>query len=188
MNPYHKSETDLQEELEWIRKAQADPDCFAYLYEKYYRSIFSFIYRRTDEEELTADLCSVTFLKAMLSIRKYEYRGVPFSAWLFRIAHNEVHMHYRKSKKDRCISLDSKAAMSLLSETEGGIAPDDIQQLLKALACLPVAEMELIELRFFEERPFAEVALITGITENNAKVKIYRILNKLKVFLTGRQK
>jgi RNA polymerase sigma-70 factor (ECF subfamily) len=185
LNSYHQSEDDLQQELEWIRKAQTDPDCFAYLYEKYYKSIFAFIYRRTDQEELCSDLCSITFLKAMLAIGKYQYRGVPFSAWLFRIAHNEVKMHFRKNKGERCVSLDSKAARMLAAETDGNLAAEDRQQLLLALSKLPVSEMELIELRFFEERPFSEVALITGITENHAKVKTYRILNKLKAFLKG---
>jgi RNA polymerase sigma-70 factor (ECF subfamily) len=188
LNPYHQSEDDLLKELEWIRKAQSDPDCFAYLYEKYYRSIFTFIYKRTDQEELTADLCSLTFLKAMLAIGRYQYRGLPFSAWLYRIALNEVNMYFRKHKGERCVSLDSKAARSLVSDESGDLKEEERQTLIRALSRLSLSEMQLIELRFFEERPFAEVAVITGITENNAKVKVYRILEKLKAFLKSSRK
>jgi RNA polymerase sigma-70 factor (ECF subfamily) len=95
LNSHHKSEEDLRKELMQIEAARVDPDAFGVLYEKYYRQIFIFIHRRTDNEELTADLCSLTFLKAMLHLSKYQHRGLPFSSWLFRIALNEVHMFFR---------------------------------------------------------------------------------------------
>lgn len=185
MNPHHKNEEELRQELQQIESAKADPDEFAVLYEKYYKQIYVFIYRRTDHEELSADLCSLTFLKAMLNLGKYVDRGLPFSAWLFRIALNEVNMFYRKNKAGRCVSLDSKGVQNLISESGENMNPEDHKLLMLALGKLGESEMQLIELRFFEDRPFAEVAEITGITENNAKVRVYRILDKLKTFLKG---
>jgi RNA polymerase sigma-70 factor (ECF subfamily) len=188
LNAHHKNEEALRLELQQIEAAQADPGRFSVLYEKYYRQIFVFIYRRTDDEALTADLCSLTFLKAMLHIRKFRYRGLPFSSWLFRIAFNEVNMHNRKTKNERCVSLDSKGVHLLASESGDGITADDQKLLMLALSKLLENEMQLIELRFFEERSFAEVGAIAGITENHAKVKVYRILSKLKLLLKGSRK
>jgi RNA polymerase sigma-70 factor (ECF subfamily) len=65
---------------------------------------------------------------------------------------------------------------------------DDQKLLMLALSKLLENEMQLIELRFFEERSFAEVGAIAGITENHAKVKVYRILSKLKLLLKGSRK
>jgi RNA polymerase sigma-70 factor (ECF subfamily) len=175
-------------ELSQVEAAQADPECFSVLYEKYYRQIFVFIFRRTDDETLSADLCSVTFLKAMLHIRKFRYRGLPFSSWLFRIAFNEVNMHFRKTKNERCVSLDARGVNMLVNEGGGDLTTEDHKLLMLALSKLQESEMQLIELRFFEERSFAEVALIAGITENHAKVKVYRILSKLKLILKGSRK
>ncbi len=188
LNPHHKNTEELRLELQQIEAAKANPDGFAVLYEKYYKQIYVFIYRRTDQEELSADLCSITFLKAMLHLKKYVDRGLPFSAWLFRIALNEVNMYYRKNKTERCVSLDAKGVQLLMTENGETVHADDTKLLMLALSRLAESEMQLIELRFFEERPFAEVAQITGITENNAKVKIYRILSKLKTLLKGSRK
>jgi RNA polymerase sigma-70 factor (ECF subfamily) len=182
LNPHHKNEDELRQELVQIESAKADPDKFAVLYEKYYKQIYVFIYRRTSNAEICNDLCSLTFLKAMLNIRKYADRGFPFSAWLFRIALNEVNMFYRKSKSERSVSIDSIGVHSLLSESGEKLHEEDHKLLLSALNKLTETEMQLIELRFFEARPLAE---ISGITENNAKVKIYRILSKLKIILKG---
>jgi RNA polymerase sigma-70 factor (ECF subfamily) len=188
LNPHHKNPEELRLELLQIESAKADPDEFAVLYEKYYKQIYVFIYRRTGQEAVCADLCSLTFLKAMLNLGKYVDRGLPFSAWLFRIALNEVNMFHRKTKSDRCVSIDSKGVHNLISESGETLGKDEHKLLLAALTRLPESEMQLIELRFFEERPFAEVAEITGITENNAKVKVYRILSKLKILLKGSRK
>jgi len=185
VNAHHKDEAYLLEEQLQIAAAKADPDAFGVLYEKYYRPLFVFIHRRTDNEELTADLCSLTFLKAMLNINKYTDRGLPFSSWLFRIALNELNLFYRKNKKERCVSLDAKGVSLLAGDATAGSKAEDQQLLMRALSKLPEADMQLIELRFFEERPFAEVGEITGMTENNAKVRVYRILEKLKTLLKG---
>jgi RNA polymerase sigma-70 factor (ECF subfamily) len=188
LNPHHKNEEELSRELQQIEAAKADPDEFSVLYEKYYKQIYVFIFRRTGHEALSADLCSLTFLKAMVNIGKYVNQGLPFSAWLFRIALNEVNMFYRKNKAERCVSLETKGVHNLAVESGENLFADDRKILMQALSQLKAEEMQLIELRFFEERPFSEVAGITGITENNAKVKIYRILDKLKILLKGSRK
>jgi RNA polymerase sigma-70 factor, ECF subfamily len=181
LNEYHKTETDLRAELEVVEAAKSNPARFGLLYEKYYKQVFVFVYRRTGNEELSADIVSNTFLKAMLSLQKYVYKGVPFSAWLFRIAINEVNMVFRKTSRERTVSLDQSDLGHMISETGEADNLENQKLLLRALSKLPAEEMQLLELRFFEKRAFAEVGEILGITENNAKVRTYRIIDKLKV-------
>lgn len=183
MNPFHKNNTQLTIELQHIEAAKTNPARFQVLYETYYKSIFVFIHRRTGNEELTADLTSQVFLKAMINIKKYVYKGVPFSAWLFRIAFNEVNMHFRKNVNDRVVSLEQSGLSQMIQETEEENSLLAQQQMLVALKQLAMEDVQLIELRFFEKRSFAEVAEIVGITESNAKVRVYRILDKLKKML-----
>lgn len=186
MNSHHKTKEDLKAELAEIEAAKADPDKFGVLYERYYRSIFVFIYRRTAEEELTADLAQHVFMKAMINIQRYEFKGVPFSAWLFRIALNEINMYFRKSGKERIVSLDKSNISQMMAEAKESDSEDNQKMLLAAMGTLKEDEMQLVELRFFEDRAFAEIGLMCGITENNAKVKLYRILDKLKGLLKGK--
>ena len=122
----------------------------------------------------------------MINIKRYEYKGVPFSAWLFRIATNEINMYFRKTNKERVVSLDKNNISHIIAEVKENDSDDNKKMLLLALSKLKPEEMQLVELRFFEERPFAEVGNIAGITENNAKVKLYRILEKLKIMLKGK--
>ena len=103
---HHKNREEIAIEEMQIRAAQEYPAKFSVLYDKYYKFLFLFIFKRTREEELTADITSQVFLKAMLHLKKYQFRGLPFSAWLFRIALNEIHSHYRKQKNHRTISID----------------------------------------------------------------------------------
>lgn len=174
------SAADMQEEWIEVQAAQRDPARFRPLYVRYYEPIFRFIYRRTDDEDLAADLCSQVFLKALQRIQDYEYRGVPFSAWLYRIASNEVSQHYRNNPQDRTVSVEEVRLGDLAED----VFEDEYEHLQKflglALNQLNEKDLQLIEMRFFEQRPFKEIAEILEVTESNAKVKTYRILEKLK--------
>ncbi len=171
-----------------VEKAKKDPAAFGALYEKYYRHIFVFVYRRTGKEELTADLVSQIFVKAMVNIQKYEFKGLPFSSWLFRIAHNEIISFYRKSDRERVVSLEQVNLAAIISEIKEEEKTEDETILLQSIPELDEDAVHLIELRYFEQRPFNEVGEILGITENNAKVKLYRILDKLKEIILKKKK
>lgn len=188
LNSYHKSNEELAAELQLVEGAKAEPARFGLLYDKYYKPVFVFIYRRTGDEELTADLASVVFMKAMINISKYEYRGVPFSAWLFRIALNEVNMYFRKHNADRVVSLEKADISTIIDDMEGDTSEDNKKLVMAALGKLPDDAVQIIELRFFEKRSFSEVGSILGITENNAKVKLYRILDKLREIIAPKKK
>lgn len=176
---------EISAEWEEIRAAQAEPARFRPLYQRYYDPIFRFIFRRTADEALSADLCSQVFLKALQKLGGYENRGLPFSAWLFRIATNEVAQHYRQTARRRVVFADTGLLEELDGVTEETDEPARFTptHLNAALQRLKPAELELIELRFFDQRPFKEIAELLDITESNAKVRTYRILDRLKKHL-----
>ena len=174
------SKNQLQQELQIIKAAQQKPHMFGVLYEKYYRQIFLFVFKRCGEEEAAGDITAQVFMKAMMNLPKYTYRGVPFSAWLYRIASNEVNQHFRNVKGQRTISMERNhidKVMGMVDEEKDSDLVELYQEvMLETLQEMKPAEVELIELRFFESRSFRDVGYILGITENNAKVKVYRIV------------
>ncbi|MCU0451520.1 MAG: sigma-70 family RNA polymerase sigma factor [Bernardetiaceae bacterium] len=179
----HQSERAIAEENDIVERAKTNPEVFGFLYEKYYRSIFVFIDRRVEDRQTADDLTSQVFLKAMLNLPKYQFKGLPFSAWLYRIASNQINEFYRNSHQSRVVSLDDTHLERLFGEA-GETAHRDRANLVRHLLDqLEPAEVQLLELRFFEDRPFKEIAYILDITENNAKVKTYRILEKLRKLL-----
>ncbi len=174
------SQEAMQAEWLEIQGAQRSPALFRPLYNRYYDPIFRFIFRRTANEEIAADICSQVFLKAMQRLNKYQFKGVPFSAWLYRIASNEVAQHFRNSQKNPVISINERNFNHLASELDEPKNEELRNLLIQSLDDLKPNDVQLIELRFFEERPFKEIADILEITESNAKVKTYRLLEKLK--------
>ncbi|MBT31718.1 MAG: RNA polymerase [Thalassobius sp.] len=181
-------QTDLQEELAIINQAKNNPEAFGLLYEKYYKEIFIYINKRIDNLSISSDLASQVFLKAMTHLPKYQFKGFPFSSWLYKIATNQVNQYFRNSKNQRVISIDDFYVNKIFSELED---KQDIKQkeqtplLVQLLNMLDESELQILELRFFEEKAFKEVAYILDITENNAKVKTYRIIEKLKKVAKG---
>lgn len=174
-------QNETREEEVIIVKAKSDPQAFRPLYEKYFKQIFLFILHRVGDKALTSDITSQVFLKALLNLKKFDLRGLPFSAWLYRIALNECHDYFRKNSRYRIVTIEDHSVENLYEELTGSTREEDLRKQLPAiLEKLTVEELQLIELRFFEQRSFKEVAQIIGITENYAKVKVYRVLQKMK--------
>jgi RNA polymerase sigma-70 factor, ECF subfamily len=174
------SDEELQQEYSILQRSRKDPKAFGELYEKHFDRIFNFIYRQTDDEDLTADLCSQTFLIALNNIEKYEYRGVPFSAWLYKIASNEVNKHYRKKKHTKVFSIEEMRVRELMDMANEGWDEELMQRLVRYLRELPTEMLEVLELRFFEDKDFKEIAFILDITESGAKMRTYRALDRLR--------
>ena len=172
------NKTILWEE-EQINKAKINPQYFAPIYSRYYDSIFRYIYKRVNEQEAAFDLTSCVFIKALSALNKYEFRGIPFSSWLFRIAKSEVYQSFRDKKVINLIHNDSIYYVEIEEEIFKS-KDDEFQLLKKCLENLKINELQLIEMRFFEKLSFREIGEDLGITENNAKVKTFRVLAKLK--------
>jgi len=180
-NTLHYQNKELIEtEEEHINVAKQDMSKFSFLYDKYYNTVYRFIYNRVESIEIATDICSNTFLKAMSALSKYNNKGLPFAAWLFKIARNEINLHYRNQKKERSFYVNIKEEHQLITEisTEENY---DVEKILKPLLeGLNLSEMELIEMRYFEKLSFKDVSVILDISENNAKIKVHRILKKLR--------
>ena len=169
-------------DAELVKLAKVNHKHFGLLYEKYFEQIFSFIYKRLGgDKATTSDLTQQSFLKAMMNLEKYEDRGLPFSSWLYRIAQNEVNLYFRDLKKDKLIELEEYQLVYLLDEAQiETIMNIEVQQkLVQILNNLPQDHIDLVELRFFQALSFKEIAEIYNLTEANAKMKIYRILEKM---------
>jgi RNA polymerase sigma-70 factor (ECF subfamily) len=177
---YHQTVQRIEEELEWIRLAKVNPAHFAPLYKRYHEQIFRYIYLRMEDDEMAYDITSQVFVKAIQHISTYEYRGVPFSSWLYRIAKSELYQSFRDKQANRMINVDTMQLGHIVDELEEENDELNRKRLVKGLAQLKEKEIQFIEMRFFEKRSFKEIGEILGITENNAKVKTFRVLEKLK--------
>lgn len=169
-------------ESEIIVLAKEDSKYFGELYEKYFEQIFRFVFKRLGgKEDIAGDLTQQTFMKAMANIEKYEDRGFPFSSWLYRIAQNEVSMFFRKQKKEMSVSIDENQLGDMAKEMEIGryMSSEDQEKLIDVLNQLKPEHLDLIELRFFQGMNFKQISEIYSITEANAKMRTYRILERI---------
>lgn len=172
-------------EAEAIKRSASDPKAFKILYETYFKKIFVFVLHRVGEKELAADLTQQVFLNALSNIHRYQFRGLPFSSWLFRIAVNQCNDFFRKNKKMRAVVLDEPNIKELYEDlTEEQSWAEWERKLPAVLELLPHDDLQIIELRYLEQRPFKEVSEILGLSESNTKVRTYRILERMKkIFL-----
>lgn len=176
---FHKTKEEQLKELKIIELSKKDPKHFGLIYERYHHEIFVFINKKTDDLNVSGDLTSQVFMKAMQNLSKFEYRGVPFSAWLYRIASNEANLYFRKQSKQRAINIETPGVEKMMELFDPG-EERDIEPVIQAIAKLKVEEVELVELRFFEKFSYKEIAYIRNTTENNAKVKTFRVIKRIR--------
>jgi RNA polymerase sigma-70 factor (ECF subfamily) len=185
---YHKSDQEVIAEQAIIEQSKENPRAFEKVYNAYYKQILQFVYQRLDSKETAIDITQNTFLKALQNLPKYQFKGLPFSSWLYRIALNELNDFFRKNATKRTVNLEDNVINLLTADSSSNEDAEEHQQKLgmlkNAIQQLQAEDFLYIEMRFFEGRPFAEIAEILEITENNAKVKTYRILEKLKKIMT----
>jgi RNA polymerase sigma-70 factor, ECF subfamily len=179
-----RGEMDPQQEEAAIRAAQADAQRFGPLYDHYFVTIFRFIQRRAGQRELSADLTQQTFLKALLALPKYTFQGLPFRAWLYRIALNEVRMHWRK-KKEVVMDLGWAEVKPLAEECGVAQQEEEMQLIAKCLGRLKPEQAQLIELRYFDGLSFAELGQVLGLGEDAAKMRTHRVLAQLREYLSS---
>ena len=174
------TEEDIRKENAIVERSKLDSKAFADLYEKYFDRIYFFLLRQTDDEETAGDLCSQTFVNALNHLSKYQFRGLPFSAWLYKIASNELNKFYRKKKGKKVFSLEEIKVRELIERSDEVWDEEIVQQLLTYLKDLPTEMLHVLELRFFEDKDFKEIAFILDMTESGAKMRTYRALDMLR--------
>jgi len=159
----------VHDEESIVRRAQQnDPAALTQLYEENFDKIYRYIVLKIGDRAEAEDMTQQVFLKALQSISSFKWKGVPFSAWLFRIAHNQAVDHLRKKNKRTSVPLDDSFS--------GGDSPHatterkmDIEELLAATRRLTEAQREVISLRFTSELSIAQVARIMGKSQGAVK-------------------
>ena len=188
------SQPEIMDEDEMlVSAAREDTEAMGRLYDKYYSEIVGYIYHCTFDSTVTEDLTSNVFLAALRHIGRYKWRQIPFSAWLYRIATNEVRMHWRRQKRGKAISLqtDNSSLTEQNCELESGNpsagarieAEEEYRLLHRALLELRLKYRTVIILRYFEGKAIAEICEITGRKEGTVKSQLHRGLAKLQDIL-----
>lgn len=167
---------------ELVPMAHDDQEAFGELYERYMPKIYSYIYYRTGNQHDAEDLTAKVFHRAIEHIRHYEEKGVPFQAWLYRIAHNLVANFHRDGGRRKIISLDDYVAQTLKSDAPDKQAEKNEEQgrLTLALQRLPAERQQLLLLKFVEDKSNAEIGEIMNRTEGAIKSLYHRTLLALR--------
>lgn len=164
-----------------IQRAQADdPEAVSRLYRRHVESIYRYIHLRVGRQDLAEDLTGDVFVRALEALRTYQYRGVPFSAWLYRIAHDRVVDYYRREarrEEDVMVEEPQDAERGPASTLEAGLARE---RLGKALRRLTPDQQMVISLKFGEDMTNVQVAELMDKTEGAVKSLQHRALASLK--------
>lgn len=172
-----------------IARAKKDPDAFGLLYERYVGRIYNYIYYRTGDHQDAQDLTARTFVRALKHIARYVDRGAPFSAYLYRIAHNVVANWHRDNSRRQIISLDELVIGTLKRDGPASLTEELEEQdlLLQAIRRLPPERQQLLILKFVEQMRNAEIAEVMGRTEGAIKSLYHRTLVALRDELANSQ-
>ncbi len=171
-----------------VEAAKTSPDAFGELYELYVDRIYSYIYHRVGNVHDAEDLTSRTFYRALSHLSGYENKGVPFSAWLYRIAHNLVANWHRDRGRRPVVALDDivLCARADLHPESVAESNDETRLLGEAIERLEGVRRELLVLKFAEGLSNAEIGSIMGRSEGAIKSLYHRTLLALRKDLAKR--
>jgi len=173
----------INDEVALINAARTDPEAFGQLYERYVERIYNYIYFRVGGAGDAEDLTARVFFKALRSIGGYRHMGLPFSAWLYRIAHNLVANYHRDRSRMQEISIENL----VVEDTSKSSAPEHLMEtrqendfLLALINDLSPQKKELIILKYVQKLSNEEIGQIFGKTEGAIKSLYHRTLVELK--------
>ncbi len=160
----------MQDEESLVRRAQQhDQTALTQIYEENFDRIYRYIVLKIGERTEAEDMTQQVFLSAFKSISSYKWKGTPFSAWLFRIAHNRIVDHLRKKSKRATVSLDENLVSGSSNPGMEAERNMEIADLVSAARRLTDAQQEVISLRFAGGLPIAEVARVMGKSQGAIK-------------------
>jgi RNA polymerase sigma-70 factor (ECF subfamily) len=186
---------DPSDEADLVARAKVDNEAFGELYERYVGRIYSYLYYRTGNAHDAEDLTARVFQRAMTGLERYTARGLPFSAWLYRIAHNLVANWHRDQGRRQHLPLHELGAadLRLAQEMHGvsGEAPEaaaetqeERARLMRAIRRLPEERQQLLTLKFVEQLSNAEIGVVLDRSEGAVKSLYHRTLLALRDELT----
>ena len=170
------------DEMSLVQQAASDAEAFGELYSRHVKRIYNYIYYRTGDYQDAEDLTARVFQRALGHVGSFQDQGVPFSAWLYRIAHNLVANWHRDRSRRPIVPLDDHVVESGSgSHPESlAVAMEENQMLLAAVRRLSADRQELLILKFVERLPNAEIGEIMGRTEGAIKSLYHRTLTALR--------
>ena len=173
---------DLSDEDAVVLASRGDVDAFGILYERYIGRIYTYVYYRTGNSDDAEDLTARVFFQAMRHIGNYRQRGLPFSAWLYRIAHNLVANWHRDNSRRKEIPLDDAFIIKQVGDHPEHelLQSEERQQLLGVILDLPPDRQQLLILKFVEHLSNAEIGKIMGRSEGAVKSLYHRTLLNLR--------
>jgi RNA polymerase sigma-70 factor, ECF subfamily len=181
----------LDNERKLINRVKSDPEAFALIYDQNYNAIFAYVFRRLGHYEIARDITAEAFLKAFQKVGLFQWRNVPISAWLFRIATNEINLYFRFSKYKPTFVDDIEGYLHLPYdpgiETEKAAMEKMLQEneefllVQRTLLELDTKYQEVIALRFFEEKSIQEISTILRKKKGTIKSLLSRALVKLRI-------
>ena len=172
-------------ESQLIEKAKAcDEEALSELYRRHANTVFRYVYYRVGDREVAEDLVGDVFVRALEGLPSYRHTGVPFEAWLYRIAQARVIDHYRRQAVRRVAPLDEQLPDGEETSPDRVAAQsDEVRRAWEALTRLTDEQQQVISLRFIAGRSTAEVAALLGKTEGAVKALQSRALASLRRLL-----
>jgi RNA polymerase sigma-70 factor (ECF subfamily) len=163
------------------------PGSFAEIYETHFDGIFRYVLHRVADVAEAEDLTSQTFFKALGALNRFRWRDGSISAWLYRIATNEVTSHFRRQVKQRTQRQGIHGVAGELESAERTLARHELFLTVnQSLRSLRPGDQALIVLRYFEQKPFGEIAEILGKRPGTLTMRTHRALDRLRAELKRR--
>jgi RNA polymerase sigma-70 factor (ECF subfamily) len=173
----HRSAAELEEERLMVAAAQRDRAAFAPLYERYVDQIYAYAHTLTRNRELAEDVTASTFAKAIEDLPRFEWRGVPYSAWLYRVAANLV---ARQGRRPAWVDIDSHQPVDGESPEVIVEQRDREATVRAAVAVLPADQRQAVLLRFGGDLRNREIGEIMGRSEGAVKLLTFRAMTTLR--------
>lgn len=169
---------DAHDERLLIAAAQKDPARFTELYEENFERVYAFVARRLRNRDDAEDVTSEVFRDALANIGKFEWRGAPFAAWLYRIASNAIADRWQRSAKEQGTTLADDPP-----DDSARTNPEEVEnraRLFRLVTTLPADQRRVIEMRFAEGKSIAEIAREISRTDGAVKQLQFRAIQNLR--------
>ena len=167
-----------------IEAAQQDPARFAELYENNFERVYAYVVRRVGDRAETEDLTSEVFHHALANLRRFDWRGIPFAAWLFRIAANLISDRWQRQNREQ-VADEPEQIESVPGKNFEFEEVERKATLFRLVDTLPPEQRRVVVLRFVEEKSIKEVAREISKTEGAVKQLQFRALTALRARMEG---